>query len=373
MSRIRNRFNRKSLVRSTVLASLACAAPAFAQDKPDIVAEDKVKEQMKATAEAKAKAAKENKTLDGWKYDLNLGFNGGYTQNSSVVGQADGSTWQIGGVLNGGADLYAGNHEWHNALVIAHQQTQTPVIDGFIKTADNFELTSMWLYKLKAVPWLGPFARARFQTQLFPGALVFGEDTAVQFRDAKGVPIPTLNPDQAVDGSQVTTVTGQQRVNITQAFEPFTMRQSVGAFARAVEEKTVKVTFTLGLGAQEVFVSGDGGFAVTDDDATPQIELTRLQDSIQVGIEVGMDAAGTLGEQVTWALSVNTMQPFFVDAETDLEGLDLLNVETIGKIGVKLAKWVSLDYVLTARKIPLIVDEWQIQNSVLLSTAFNLL
>lgn len=373
MSRIRNRFNRKTLVRSTVLATLACAAPAFAQDKPDIVAEEKVKEQMKASADAKAKAAKENKSIDGWKFDLNIGFNGGFTQNSSVVGQADGSTWQIGAVLNGGANLYSGNHEWHNSLVIAHQQTETPAIDGFIKTADNFELTSMWLYKLKAVPWLGPFARARFQTQLFPGALVFGEDTNLQFRDPKGTPIDTLNPNQTADGAQVRSLTGQERVTITQAFEPFTMRQSMGAFARAVEEKTVQVTFTLGLGAQEVFVSGDGGFAVTDDDATGQIELTRLQDSVQLGVEVGMEAAGTAGEQVTWALTVNTMQPFFVDAETDLEGLDLLNVETIGKVGVKLAKWVSLDYVLTARKIPLIVDEWQIQNSVLLSTAFNLL
>lgn len=359
--------------RNVILASLAFAAPAFAQDKPDVVAEDKVKEQMKATAEAKAKAAKENKTLDGWKYDLNLGFNGGFTQNSSVVGQADGSTWQIGGVLNGGAELYAGNHEWHNNLVVAHQQTETPAIDGFIKTADNFELTSMWLYKLESMPWLGPFARARMQTQLFSGALVFGEDTNVQFRDPKGAPIDTLNPNQTADGLQVRTLAGQERLTITQAFEPLTLRQSLGAFARAVEEKTVKVTFTVGLGAQEVFVRGDGGFAVTDDDATGQIELTRLQDSVQVGVEVGMEASGTAGEQVTWALLVNTMQPFYNNAETNLEGFDLLNVETIGKVGVKLAKWVSLDYVLTARKIPLIVDDWQIQNSVLLSTAFNLL
>ena len=368
-------FNRYRSIRNTMLATLAFTAPAVAQVQPDVLEDDKVKEQMKASAEAKAKAAAEKKELQGWKYNLNLGFNGGFTQNSSVVGQADGSTWQIGGVVNGGADLYSGNHEWHNSLVVAHQQTQTPSIDGFIKTADNFELTTMWLYKLKSMPWLGPFARARLQTQLFQGAMVFGEDTDVEFRDPRGTPIDTLNPNQTAEGLQVRTLAGQERLVITQAFEPLTLRESIGAFARAVEEKTVKVTFTLGLGAQEVFVRGDGGFAVTDDADTPQIELTRMQDSVQIGVEVGMEASGTAGEQVTWALNVNALQPFYEDiaVDTGLEGLEKLNVETIGKVGVKLAKWVSLDYVLTARKLPLIVDEWQIQNSVLLSTAFNLL
>lgn len=361
------------IVSKTLIALVALAAPALAQDKPDVVDEATIKEQMKKSAEAKAKAAKEKKQIDGWKYELNLGFNGGFTQNASVVGQPDGSTWQIGGVLNGRAELYKGNHEWHNRLSLAHQQTQTPAIDSFVKTNDNLELSTMWLYKLKTLPWLGPFARARLQTQVFAGHLVFGEDTEVEFTDAKGNPIDVLNPDLTADNRQVRVLNAQERLKITNAFEPLTLRQSIGAFARAVEEANLKVTFTAGLGAQEVFVQGDGGFAVNDADDSPELELTRLQDSIQVGVELGMEANGTIGKQVTWSLLVDTMQPFIIDAETDLEGIDLLNIETTGKIGVKLAKWVSLDYVLTAKKIPLILDEWQVQNNVLLSTAFNLL
>lgn len=357
----------------TLLALLVLSAPAFAQDKPDVVDEDQIKARMKATAEARAKAAAEKKTLDGWKYELNLGFNGGFNQNASVVGQPDGSTWQIGGVLNGRAELYKGNHEWHNRISIAHQQTQTPAIDGFVKTNDNLELGSMWLYKLKSLPWLGPFARARMQTQIFAGHLVFGEDTELEFLDPKGTPIDALNPDLTADDRRVRQLAAQERIKITNAFEPLTLRQSVGAFARAVEQPTVKITFTTGLGAQEVFVQGDGGFAVSDDDSSPELEVTRLQDSVQLGVEVGMEANGTIGKQVTWSLLIDTMQPFYTDVETDLEGIDLLNVELTGKIGVKLTKWVSLDYMLLAKRIPLVLDDWQVQNNVLLSTAFNLL
>lgn len=362
----------------TLLALLALTVPALAQDRPDIVEEDKVEEQMKASAEARAKAEAEKKALDGWKYELNLGFNGGFTQNSSVVGQDDGSTWQIGAVLNGRAELYKGNHEWHNQLSLAHQQTRTPAIDAFVKTNDNFELSSMWLYKLKSLPWLGPFARARLQTQLFAGHLVFGEDTEVEFLDPQGNPISGLHPNtiddpERMETRQVLLQPAQKELKITSAFEPLSLRQSVGAFARALDRTDLKITFTTGMGAQEVFVRGDGGFAVKNDDKTPELEVIRLQDSIQLGLEVGMEANGTIGQQVTWSLVLDTMQPFYNDADTDLEGIDLLNVEVTGKIGVKLAKWVSLDYVLTARKIPLILDEWQVQNNVLLSTAFNLL
>lgn len=358
-----------------VLTSLALATPALAQDPPDAVEEAKIKEQMKASEEAAKKAAEEGKSLDGWKYDLNIGFNGGFNRNASVVGQPDGSTWQIGAVLNGSANLNAGNHEWRNTLAIAHQQTQTPVIDGFIKTTDNFELESMWLYKLKSLPWFGPFARARLQTQLFTGALAFGEDTDVQFRDPDGKAIPTLNPNENADGTAVRSLPAQERLDITKPFEPLFMRQSVGAFARAVEKKDLKVTFTLGLGAQEVFVRDDAGFAVADDDGTPQLELNQLQDSFVLGAEAGVEANGTVGKQVTWSFTANMLYPFpgVGDGSEQFTGADAINYETIGKVGVKLAKWASLDYVLTAKKIPLVLDEWQVQNNLLLSTAFNLL
>ncbi|MCA9526520.1 MAG: hypothetical protein KC549_09535 [Myxococcales bacterium] len=367
-----NGLSRRPLRGLAAALALGTALPAFAQDMPDVVEEDKVKAQLEETAKLAAE-----KPLEGWQYKLDVGFNAGYNHSSTVVGQPDGATLQLGIAVNGAADLYAGQHEWHNSLTIAHQQTKTPAIDPFVKTSDNFELMTMWLYKPVVLPWLGPFARARLQTQIFAGHLVFGEDKNLAIRDVDGnVVLPgdltTITVDQA-DGTtkQFSQLPAQEEYKLTDPFEPLTLRQSVGAFARALDRNDVKVTFTLGLGAQEVLTQE--GYTLADDDKTNELEIKQLQDSQQVGVEVGAEASGTIGQQITWSVNANTLYPFIVEADTDLEGVDLTNVEFNGKVGVKLAKWASLDYVLTAKRIPLVLDDWQVQNGVLLSTAFNLL
>ena len=60
-------------------------------------------------------------------------------------------------------------------------------------------------------------------------------------------------------------------------------------------------------------------------------------------------------------------------AQSDLDGIDLLNTELTAKISVKLAKWLSLDYVLSAKRVPLNLDDWQVQNSVLATAGFDIL
>ena len=72
------------------------------------------------------------------------------------------------------------------------------------------------------------------------------------------------------------------------------------------------------------------------------------------------------------------LYPFYSDPEAAiggeiLEGVELTNVEISGKLSVKLAAWASLDYVLSAKYLPLIIDEWQVQNGLLLNSSFNLL
>jgi hypothetical protein len=40
---------------------------------------------------------------------------------------------------------------------------------------------------------------------------------------------------------------------------------------------------------------------------------------------------------------------------------------------VKLVKWASLDYVVNVKRLPMILDQWQVQHSVLLTAGFDLL
>lgn len=359
----------------TTLASLACSiglsSVASAQEAP---------KKLMETTEAKEKATKvDDKRADGWEYKLDLGFNFGFSKSGSVVGQPDGNTIQLGLVMDGSADLYSGGHEWHNTLSITHQQSQTPAIeDVFIKTQDNFELVSMWLYKLKALPWFGPFARARLQTQLFAGNVVLGEDALLEITNADGSrELPGgLTTETNADGQTFSKLDAGTEFEVTKGFEPLTLRQSVGAFARALDSKTTVVTFTLGLGAQEIFTRD--GYAVADAEDSPELEIKQLEDSNLLGAEAGMEATGTFRKEVTWSFTLNTLLPLVdnVDALPNgdpAEGTAKLHVDIGAKAGLKLAKWVSLNYALTAKLAPYIQEDWQVQNALVLSSSFNLL
>lgn len=55
-------------------------------------------------------------------------------------------------------------------------------------------------------------------------------------------------------------------------------------------------------------------------------------------------------------------------AETELR--ELLDYQQVGvqvELGVKLAEWMSVDYVLSARRLPMLIDRWQVSNNLVLS------
>ena len=66
------------------------------------------------------------------------------------------------------------------------------------------------------------------------------------------------------------------------------------------------------------------------------------------------------------------MQPVYHNAESDLESAELLNVEFEAKLGLKVTKYVAIDYSFKAYRQPLIINEWQIQNNLLVSIGFEL-
>lgn len=337
------------------------AATARAQDTDYVPAGA----QVSAAVEEQKKAA-EQKPADGWSIKVELGLNGALTNTSGVVGTDDGNTVQFGVALKGQADLRAGDHEWRNELALAHAQTQTPALPIFVKGTDQLDLSSMYLYHIPAVPWLGPFARVRMQTAVFSGRLVVADPSVPVTVDGALTPLDTKTEDEKRYGV----------LELTDPFQPLLLRESAGVFAQPLDDKTLRLTVSLGAGAQQVFA--DGGRAVTDDPATPAIEVSSLNDSQQIGAELDVTAGGAVTETIGYSLGVNVLYPFYSDPEATvggkvLEGVELTNVEVSAKLSVKLAAWASLDYVLSAKYLPLIIDEWQVQNGLLLNSSFNLL
>lgn len=323
---------------SVVLLGLSSAA--YAQTAPDYVPDVTV-------------VAPDAAKTFGWKPLLKASANVAFGHNSNVVGSMDGSTWTFGTLINGGLS-YLGEtgHEWANTLSWQLAYNKTPLLDNFVKSLDSFEYGTSYLYHIPGISWFGPFASVTLKTALFPGYDVRPTDNTYR---------KLLTNGTAVD----VPVLAQAQFDLTKAFAPTQVRESVGAFADILDRTYAKIQARTGVGAWEIY--GRSGFVLADDAATPQIEVAQIEDSMQLGWELNAIATGSWTEAVAYTFKANLMYPFVDNVDTPLTGAELLNVETEFLVGLKLTTWASLDYSLKILKIPLVSEEWQLQNGLLLT------
>jgi len=323
-----------SLLLTTTTVALAAADPGLLPKEEEVV-----------------KAADEKP--QGWDPALTLGASAALSSNSNVVGQADGASWTFGLNLLARLDMLMGMHDWRNTLKIQEVFTRTPVIDDWVKTADQLFLEST--YYLKLAPNLGPFASFKLETPLFRG-YDLRQDTVTYVDKADGTSIAT-----DVD-----------RLKLTDALQPLALKQSIGVFYRPVEKKVIEVDLRAGFGAQEIFA--DGGRVLDDDSATEPIEVKRLNDFVQAGAVIGVEAKGQLeGGRITYSAHAEVMFPLINDDAEDRSVIDLTNYDLGAKITFKLFEWASLDYELKAFRQPALVEAWQIQNNLLLTFSYALI
>jgi hypothetical protein len=154
-------------------------------------------------------------------------------------------------------------------------------------------------------------------------------------------------------------------------------------FAIPLDKPWMKIDFRLGWGVWEVFIRDGEDYMVDDtitvEDATTGEEtdylvLRQMQDSVQTGPEFGVILKGIVAERFTYRANALFMQPVWTsDVITDLDGWELLNMEFEAIMGVKLWKFLSIDYIFRAYKQPLVVEDWQFQNNLLLSVGFDII
>lgn len=307
--------------------------------------------------EMRKEVLKEKPKPQGFSNKLSIGSTGAFNHSSSVIGANDGATVAIGVVLDAASEWVAGGFECLNTLKIQHTQTRTPQIPVFFKSADLAELVSTSIYRLQGVPWFGPYARARATTQLFNNYVIKAVDYDIKRTRLDG-------------SSSAEKLSAQTPYQLSPAVNPLVLAETVGAFANPVESKAFTLKTKLGIGAQHV-LSNDG-FAVASDDAkTAKMEIKEIQAASQVGAEAEVAMAGDVTEGVAWKAKANVFMPAYSTAGKKT-GLDAMTSDLGFGIGVKLAKWLSLDYTITARRVPLILDDWQIQNGVMITAGFKL-
>ena len=328
---------------ASLTALTALSAPALAQDKDLVPDEVKVIENK-------------DKRKQGWDTTLSVGATINFVDNRTVVGQTDGSNWTLGGAVNGSVTYLKDAHEFRSALLINENFSRTAVIPEFLNTSDVVILDATYYYTF--TPWLGVFGRAELQTNLFSGFVVFPETKDFQVTRRRG---------------DVDTLTGSDRLRVRDPLGLTTIKESVGGFLRPLDRKSINMELRAGLGSRQVLANDQ--IALDDNKDTPQIEARELRNFQQIGAELALTAKGTLEQdKVAYRSSVEALMPFYNSINPmNKSVLALTGVESVTQISFKLVEWASLDYQIKVLRQPLITQDWQVQNSLLLTFGYTLI
>ncbi|WP_156041485.1 hypothetical protein [Chondromyces apiculatus] len=325
------------------LATALMALPAAAQDLPKKLEAPKHEYLTEKPSDRK----------EGLSGLLNVGGQLSISDNRSVLGQTDGMSFLFGFKLDSTLLYNKGPWEWRTVIGVAGGMARTPLIDEMVKARDFANADSTLLYH--ALPWFGPFVRVAASTTMFRGA------------DVR--PVETAYLIQRVDGTVDRVET--QRLTMTDPFRPLTLKESIGPFAQPVTSEAFSMEGRAGVGARQSFARGQ--LALSDDAATPAVEVQELSDAYQIGAEASIELWGTLPEKgVSYRLMGEVLIPLAYSAlptTEDRGAFELANLALVGTLSFKLVEWASIDYELRLVREPLLVDKLQAQNNLLLSLA----
>jgi hypothetical protein len=307
----------------------------------------------KPTTKPSTQPAKEK---DGWFPKLSLGLNISLSSTQNVPGVEDGITFTLGGVLNGGLLMRFGQHKWDSTLKVVHTQTKTPQIDAFIKTADSLDLKSAYSFQFRKDIKLGIRFGLDLTTPLFPGFFV----------PAANADITLINNDNTQDQR---TVLKEESFLLTDPFSPLTFKQAIGIEAEPYRNKFTTISSEVNLSAQQTWAKG---YVLQDDPTTPRLEFRELRDFVQLGLELKLGFTGKMEQFLTYDFLINLMVPFITSVPTTLQGFELLNADIQFKVTLKMAEWASLNYVFRAQRLPILTENWQVSNNLVLSFTANL-
>lgn len=299
----------------------------------------------------------------GWYGSLRVGANLNFMNNRKVVGQQEGSQFTLGFSFDGDIGYRKGEHDWRNGLSLLEAFGYGPPIREFVKSSDTVKFDTAYFYHPVAAPWIGPFVRAGFLTAIFEGA---------DYRAAPTDYVVTNVTDPNTNLPQV--ISQKKRLRLSESFMPTTLKESAGVFLNPYRKEYLDIMILAGIGSHQVF--GKNQYSLADDPATPAvIEMLRLTNFTQVGFEAGLAFTGTAyAGKIKYKAYGDVLVPFYRTDKTPGDKRtfgELTNVELGALLSFKLVDWASVDYVLKVLRQPQLIDEWQVQNLLLLTFSYS--
>ncbi len=335
-----------------LLIAVLLPAKAEAQEPPPLPAEKKPGPVTKGQTEAVGLEQDDDEDRpEGWTPGIQIGTGFNVLQSRGVVGLQDGFTIALSASIDAELEFNEGIHEWRNGLRLAAGLTRSPALDEFEKSNDALEFETQYL--LHALELFGPYARVEMYTSMFPSA--------------ESSPAPVTYLITNADGSKTSRRTAD--LELTDPFSPLTFREGVGVFVQPVEEDPLAIELKAGLGSEQAIASG---LAIVDDATTAEIEAKELTNTYVIGAEAVVDVWGYVdkNKRISYGVGADVLIPF---KTSDLppgdnrELLELTGIRVDAGLDVRLFDWASLGYKFGVEREPMLVDELQVTNSLLIT------
>jgi hypothetical protein len=246
-----------------------------------------------------------------------------------------------------------GDHELRAGLDAQIAYSRTPAIEDFIKSKDVFAFDADYLYH--ALEWLGPYVRFAVDTTMLQGYDERAGETNWSITRADGTVDSALG----------------RRLQLTDPFQPLTLTEMAGVFARPYKSDGFTLEARTGFGGLHTLADGQLGLA--DDDATPEVEVKTLHSFDQAAVEIGLALYGAFFEnKITWRLAGDVAIPVVNRPATPEHNIAYYTtIDLSATLSFKLLEWLSLDYSFKALRRPQLIDEFQITNNLLLTVSYT--
>jgi hypothetical protein len=343
-------MKRVTLAGLVALATLA-TTPSLAAEKTDAP--------PPAPEPTSAPAKDSKKKKEGWTNSLIFSLNTSLATSSNVVGKPDGTTFSLGVSLVGKFEYRRGGHEWLNNLNLQLQTTRTPLIDEFVKSLDQLKLETLYAYF--PVSWFGIYMAVSFETSLFPGEDVRPDNVNYNITPA-GCTTADCKTTQSID-----------RLELTSAFSPTFLNQSAGLKFKFIDRTDVSISFRAGVGVVEALTRD--GLVITKATKT-DVDVQQLSDYVEAGVVTRLDISGKIKKWLAYTAYAELLFPFYSSRDlgpSEPSELDQVAVDMSLKLKFRISDWFSLDYVVGARRMPLIEDSFQIWTGLLASFTVRIL
>lgn len=297
---------------------------------------------------------------DNFKANAKVGATLNFTNNRKFVGQLDGNAVNFGANVDTGYTLLRSGHDWRSQLKLMLSFSYGPPIERLLKSNDQFYFDTLYFYHPKGYEWLGPFARFTMESTMLDGT----NNTE------------TGNDYVLDDGSVLKA--NSDRFTLTKSFSPITFKEAAGLYMRPIARPEIEMVFTIGFGASQVAMSGDqytlGAYTAPAVAGKPgSYVVSKLNPYEQVGLAGGLNLKGVYEWKIkmTYSAFCEFMVPFYPEAPAGKDYGDMTNVDIGANLSFQLMSWATLDYVLKVVRQPQLLEDWQIQNMLMLTLGYS--